>query len=107
MSASMMPTRQCSLHLPTRGIHVTIGVPNNELLGVGQSNATALTCRRNVAAMYHYQHHRIAVGLEVPTILPNAALFLFLHSNSSKSAFLHQILMTKLKFPHLTAFHHP
>ncbi|KAF9609500.1 hypothetical protein IFM89_016586 [Coptis chinensis] len=69
--------RAMLLALANSGIHVTISVPNNELLGVGQSNALLLqTGSQNVALlMYH-----------LPTSPP----------------LLHQILMTKLKFPHLT-----
>ncbi|KAF9614160.1 hypothetical protein IFM89_015630 [Coptis chinensis] len=42
MSVSMIFDQAMLLALANSGIHVTIGVPNNELLGVGQSNATLL-----------------------------------------------------------------
>ncbi|KAF9587034.1 hypothetical protein IFM89_039720 [Coptis chinensis] len=67
--------RAMLLALANSGIHVTISVPNNELLGVGQSNATAANwVARNVAAHVPATNITgIAVGSEVLTILPNAA----------------------------------
>ncbi|XP_058079086.1 glucan endo-1,3-beta-glucosidase 3-like isoform X2 [Magnolia sinica] len=61
--------------LANTGIRVTISVPNDELLGVGQSNATAANwVARNVAAHVPATNiTAIAVGSEVLTTLPNAA----------------------------------
>ncbi|XP_058108246.1 glucan endo-1,3-beta-glucosidase 2-like isoform X2 [Magnolia sinica] len=75
------------LALANSGIRVTISVPNNELLGVGQSNATAANwVSRNVAAHIPATNiTAIAVGSEVLSTLPNAARVLvnalqFIHS---------------------------
>lgn len=67
--------RAMLLALANSGIHVTVSVPNNELLGVGQSNATAANwVARNVAAHVPAVNiTAIAVGSEILTTLPNAA----------------------------------
>ncbi|KAL4196786.1 hypothetical protein AMTRI_Chr04g184910 [Amborella trichopoda] len=73
--------------LANTGIRVVVSVPNNQLLAVGQSNATAANwVARNVAAYLPATNITgIAVGSEVLTSIPNAALVLvpamnFLHS---------------------------
>lgn len=73
--------------LANSGVHVIISVPNEQLLAVGQSNATAANwVARNVVAHYPAVNiTAIAVGSEVLTTLPNAALVLvnalkFVHS---------------------------
>ncbi|CAN8266893.1 unnamed protein product [Cochlearia groenlandica] len=57
------------------GVQVIISVPNDQLLGISQSNATAANwVTRNVAAYYPATNiTTIAVGSEVLTSLPNAA----------------------------------
>ncbi|KAK9091511.1 hypothetical protein Sjap_024688 [Stephania japonica] len=67
--------RAMLLALANSGIRVTVSVPNNELLGVGQSNATAANwVARNVVAHVPATNiTAIAVGSEVLTALPNAA----------------------------------
>lgn len=69
------------------GIEVVVTVPNNQLLGIGQSNSTAANwVNRNVAAYIPDTNITgICVGSEVLTTVPNAALVLvsamkFLHS---------------------------
>ncbi|CAL1353122.1 unnamed protein product [Linum trigynum] len=61
--------------LANTGIHVTISVPNDQILGIGQSNATAANwVSRNVIAHVPATNiTAIAVGSEVLTTLPNAA----------------------------------
>ncbi|KAJ0974925.1 hypothetical protein J5N97_016890 [Dioscorea zingiberensis] len=73
--------------LANSGIRVTVTVPNEQLLGVGQSNATAANwVTRNVLAHVPAVNiTAIAVGSEVLTALPNAAPVLvsalrFIHS---------------------------
>ncbi|CAL0312416.1 unnamed protein product [Lupinus luteus] len=75
------------LALAKTGISVTISVPNDQLLGIGQSNATAANwVNRNVIAHVPATNiTSIAVGSEVLTTLPNAAPVLvsalnFIHS---------------------------
>ncbi|KAJ4961013.1 hypothetical protein NE237_020923 [Protea cynaroides] len=90
--------------LANTGIHVTVSVPNNELLGVGQSNATAANwVARNVVANVPATNiTAIAVGSEVLTTLPNAAPILvnalkFIHSALVASNLDNQI---KVSTPH-------
>ncbi|XP_039114553.1 glucan endo-1,3-beta-glucosidase 3-like [Dioscorea cayenensis subsp. rotundata] len=73
--------------LANSGIRVTVTVPNEQLLGVGQSNATAANwVTRNVLAHVPAVNiTAIAIGSEVLTSLPNAAPVLvsalrFIHS---------------------------
>lgn len=63
------------LALANTGIHVTVSVPNEQLLAVGQSNATAANwVARNVAAHIPATNiTAIAVGSEVLTTIPNVA----------------------------------
>lgn len=79
--------RAMLLALAKTGIQVTISVPNDQLLGIGQSNATAANwVSRNVIAHVPATNiTTIAVGSEVLTALPNAAPVLvsalnFIHS---------------------------
>lgn len=79
--------RAMLLALANTGIHVTVSVPNDQLLGIGQSNATAANwVARNVLAHIPATNiTAIAVGSEVLTTLPNAAPVLvsalkFIHS---------------------------
>lgn len=73
--------------LANSGIRVTVSVPNDQLLGIGQSNATAANwVTRNVLAHVPTTNiTAIAVGSEVLTTLSNAAPILvsamkFIHS---------------------------
>ncbi|KAF8398966.1 hypothetical protein HHK36_014831 [Tetracentron sinense] len=79
--------RAMLLALANSGIRVTVAVPNEQLLGVGQSNATAANwVARNVVAHVPATNiTAIAVGSDVLTTLPNAAPVLvsalkFIHS---------------------------
>lgn len=79
--------RQMLTALANTGIEVIVSVPNNQLLGVGQSRSTAANwVNKNVAAyLPNTNITAIAVGSEVLTTIPNAALVLvsamkFLHS---------------------------
>ncbi|KAF5737811.1 putative Glucan endo-1 3-beta-glucosidase precursor [Tripterygium wilfordii] len=73
--------------LSNTGIRVMVSVPNEQLLGIGQSNSTAANwVSRNVVAHYPASNiTAICVGSEVLTGLPNAATVLvnalkFIHS---------------------------
>ncbi|WOL00983.1 glucan endo-1,3-beta-glucosidase 3-like isoform X1 [Canna indica] len=61
--------------LANTGISVTVSVPNEQLLAVGQSNATAANwvARNVVAHVPAVNITAVAVGSEVLTALPNAA----------------------------------
>ncbi|KAB2624213.1 glucan endo-1,3-beta-glucosidase 3-like [Pyrus ussuriensis x Pyrus communis] len=79
--------RTMLLALANTGIQVTVSVPNDQLLGIGQSNATAANwVARNVIAHVPATNiTAIAVGSEVFSALPNAAPVLvsalkFIHS---------------------------
>ncbi|KAF6160852.1 hypothetical protein GIB67_036053 [Kingdonia uniflora] len=96
--------RAMLLALANSGIRVTVSVPNNELLGVGQSNATAANwITRNVVAHVPATNiTAIAVGSEILTTLPNAAPILvsalkFIHSALVASNLDNQI---KVSTPH-------
>ncbi|XP_042983863.1 glucan endo-1,3-beta-glucosidase 3-like isoform X4 [Carya illinoinensis] len=89
---------------PNSGIQVTVSVPNEQLLGIGQSNATAANwVARNVIAHVPATNiTAIAVGSEVLTALPNAAPVLvsalkFIHSALVASNLDSQI---KVSTPH-------
>ncbi|XP_008802448.1 glucan endo-1,3-beta-glucosidase 3-like [Phoenix dactylifera] len=64
--------------LANSGIRVTVSVPNEQLLAVGQSNATAANwvSRNVVAHVPAVNITAVAVGSEVLTALPNAATLL-------------------------------
>ncbi|RYR17798.1 hypothetical protein HN51_037816 [Arachis hypogaea] len=75
------------LALANTGIRVAVSVPNDQLLGIGQSNATAAKwVSRNVIAHVPATNiTSIAVGSEILTTLPNAAPLIvsaltFIHS---------------------------
>lgn len=75
------------LALANTGIEVTVSVPNEQLLGIGQSNATAAKwVSSNVVAHYPSTNiTAICVGSDVLTVLPNAGPVLvnalqFIHS---------------------------
>ncbi|KAJ6909603.1 hypothetical protein NC652_020547 [Populus alba x Populus x berolinensis] len=79
--------RALLLALANTGIRVTVSVPNDQILGIGQSNATAANwVARNVIAHVPATNiTAIAVGSEILTTLPNAAPVLvsalkFIHS---------------------------
>uniref|UniRef100_A0A0E0I2R9 X8 domain-containing protein n=1 Tax=Oryza nivara TaxID=4536 RepID=A0A0E0I2R9_ORYNI len=80
--------------LANTGIEVVVGVPNDQLLRVGQSRSTAADwINKNVAAYIPATNiTHIAVGNEVLTTEPNAALVLvpalqFLHAFGCKSQY--------------------
>ncbi|XP_059642096.1 glucan endo-1,3-beta-glucosidase 2 [Cornus florida] len=75
------------LALANTGIKVAVSVPNEQLLGIGQSNSTAANwVSQNIVAHYPATNiTTICVGSEVLTTLPNAASILvnalkFIHS---------------------------
>lgn len=79
--------RAMLLAFANTGIQVTVSVPNDQILGIGQSNATAANwVARNVIAHYPSTNiTTISVGSEILTTLPNAAPVLvsalkFIHS---------------------------
>ncbi|KAL1568603.1 glucan endo-1,3-beta-D-glucosidase [Salvia divinorum] len=82
--------RAMLLALANTGIHVTISVPNDQLLGIGQSNSTAANwVSRNILAYVPATNiTAIAVGSEVLTTLPNAAPVLV-----SAMSFIHSALV--------------
>lgn len=67
--------RAMLLALANSGIRVTVSVPNDQLLGIGQSNATAANwVARNILAHVPATNiTAISVGSEVLSTLPNAA----------------------------------
>ncbi|KAL6295238.1 hypothetical protein ACE6H2_003380 [Prunus campanulata] len=99
--------RAMLLALANTGIQVTVSVPNDQLLGIGQSNATAANwIARNVIAHVPATNiTSIAVGSEVLSALPNAAPVLvsalkFIHSALVASNLDRQI---KVSTPHSSA----
>ncbi|XP_057824549.2 glucan endo-1,3-beta-glucosidase 3 isoform X2 [Cryptomeria japonica] len=79
--------RQMLLAMANSSIQVMVTLPNNQLLGIGQSSSSAANwVNKNVAAyLPNTNITAIAVGSEVLTTLPNAALVLvpamkFLHA---------------------------
>ncbi|KAF2316835.1 hypothetical protein GH714_042176 [Hevea brasiliensis] len=96
--------RAMLLALANTGIRVTVSVPNDQLLGIGQSNATAANwVARNVIVHVPATNiTAIAVGSEVLTTLPNAAPVIvsalkFIHSALVASNLDSQI---KVSTPH-------
>ncbi|CAA3024904.1 glucan endo-1,3-beta-glucosidase 3-like [Olea europaea var. sylvestris] len=96
--------RAMLLALANTGIRVTVSVPNDQLLGIGQSNATAANwVSRNVLAHVPATNiTAIAVGSEVLSTLPNAATILvsamkYIHSALVASNLDSQI---KVSTPH-------
>lgn len=95
------------LALANTGIHVTVSVPNDQLLGIGQSNATAANwvSRYILAYVPATNITAISVGSEVLTTLPNAAPILvsamtFIHSALVASNLGSQI---KVSTPHASS----
>ncbi|KAL7090799.1 hypothetical protein ACP275_12G064600 [Erythranthe tilingii] len=92
------------LALANTGIRVTVSVPNDQLLAIGQSNLTAANwVSRNILSHYPATNiTSISVGTEVLSTLPNAAPVLlpamkFLHSALVAANLQSQI---KLSTPH-------
>ncbi|KAK4742988.1 hypothetical protein SAY87_000989 [Trapa incisa] len=87
------------LALAGTGIKVTVSVPNDQLLGIGQSNATAANwVARNVVAHVPATNiTAIAVGSEVLTSLPNAAPVLVSAMQFIHSALVASNLDSKIK----------
>ncbi|KAB8106065.1 hypothetical protein EE612_040255 [Oryza sativa] len=92
--------------LANTGIEVVVGVPNDQLLRVGQSRSTAADwINKNVAAYIPATNiTHIAVGNEVLTTEPNAALVLVPALQFLQSALLAANLNTQVKIssPHST-----
>ncbi|XP_027095588.1 glucan endo-1,3-beta-glucosidase 3-like isoform X1 [Coffea arabica] len=91
--------RAMLLALANTGIRVTVSVPNDQLLGIGQSNATAANwVSRNVIAHIPATNiTAIAVGSEVLTTLPNAAPVLVAAMNFIQSALVASNLASQIK----------
>ncbi|XP_010528550.1 PREDICTED: glucan endo-1,3-beta-glucosidase 2 [Tarenaya hassleriana] len=85
--------------LSNTGIKVVVSVPNDQLLGIGQSNSTAANwVKRNVIAHYPATNiTAIAVGSEVLTTLPNAAPILVNAIKNIHSALLSANLDGRIK----------
>eukprot|EP00262_Sarcandra_glabra_P018704 TRINITY_DN6801_c0_g1_i1.p1 TRINITY_DN6801_c0_g1~~TRINITY_DN6801_c0_g1_i1.p1 ORF type:complete len:469 (-),score=14.91 TRINITY_DN6801_c0_g1_i1:176-1582(-) len=85
-------------------IRVVVGVPNNQLLALGSSNATAASwIKRNVAAFYpETLISHIAVGDEVLTTIPSSAPLLLPAIESLYAALVAANLHTQIKIstPH-------
>lgn len=85
-------------------IRVIVGVPNNQLIGIGSSNATAVTwVRWNVAAYYpRTLITAISVGDEVLTSLPSVASLLLPAMEALYSALVAVNLenLVKVSTPH-------
>ncbi|VAI30505.1 unnamed protein product [Triticum turgidum subsp. durum] len=90
--------------LANTGIEVMVGVPNNQLLRMGQSRPTAADwINKNVAAYIPATNITyIAVGDEILTTVPNAALVLVPALQFLQSALLAANLNTQVKLssPH-------
>ncbi|CAN8238397.1 unnamed protein product [Cochlearia groenlandica] len=85
--------------LANTGIKVIISIPNDQLLGIGQSNATAANwVKRNVIAHYPATNiTAVSVGSEVLTSLPNAAPVLVNAIKNVHSALLSSNLDRSIK----------
>lgn len=99
--------RAMLLALAKSGIQVTVSVPNEQLLGIGQSNATAANwvARNIVAHVPATNITAIAVGSEVLTALPNAAPLLVSAMKYIHSALVASNLDSKIKVstPHASS----
>ncbi|KAG8099577.1 hypothetical protein GUJ93_ZPchr0013g37326 [Zizania palustris] len=97
---------QMLIALANTGIEVMVGVPNDQLLRLGQSRSTAADwINKNVAAYIPATNITyIAVGNEVLTTIPNAALVLVPALQFLQSALLAANLNTQVKIssPHST-----
>ncbi|XP_057416438.1 glucan endo-1,3-beta-glucosidase 3-like isoform X2 [Lotus japonicus] len=91
--------RALLIALANTGIRVTVSVPNDQLLGIGQSNDTAANwVSRNVIAHVPATNiTTIAVGSEVLTIIPNAAPILVSAMNFIHSALVAAKLDSQIK----------
>ncbi|PIN13494.1 Glucan endo-1,3-beta-D-glucosidase [Handroanthus impetiginosus] len=91
--------RAMLLALANTGIRVVISVPNEQLLGIGQSNATAANwVSRNILPYVPATNiTAIAVGSEVLTALPNAAPILVSAMNFIHSALVASKLDSRIK----------
>uniref|UniRef100_A0A7N0U7M5 glucan endo-1,3-beta-D-glucosidase n=1 Tax=Kalanchoe fedtschenkoi TaxID=63787 RepID=A0A7N0U7M5_KALFE len=85
--------------LANTGIQVTVSVPNDQLLGIGQSNATAANwvARNVVAHIPGTNITAVAVGSEILTALPNAAPVLVSALRFIQSALVASNLDSKIK----------
>lgn len=81
------------------GVQVSVGIPNTQLLSIGQSNASAANwVKDNVVAFLPITNiTAIVVGEEVFTALPNAALVLVPALNNLYSALLANNLHNQVK----------
>ncbi|XP_074320841.1 glucan endo-1,3-beta-glucosidase 3-like [Silene latifolia] len=99
--------RAMLLALANTGIQVIVSVPNDQLLGIGQSNATAANwvARNIVAHVPATNITAIAVGSEVLTALPNAAPILVNAMQYIHSALVAANLNSKIKVstPHASS----
>ncbi|CAO2829975.1 unnamed protein product [Amaranthus hypochondriacus] len=95
------------LALANTGIEVIVSVPNEQILGIGQSNATAANwVARNVLAHVPATNiTAIALGSEVLTTLPNAAPILVDAMTYIHSALVASNLHSKIKVstPHASS----
>lgn len=87
------------LALANTGIKVAITIPNEQLLGIGQSNTTAANwVSQNVVAHYPDTNiTTICVGSEVLTTLPNAARILVSALKFVQSALVASNLDSQIK----------
>ncbi|KAL8531899.1 hypothetical protein ACS0TY_008488 [Phlomoides rotata] len=95
------------LALANTGIRVIVSIPNEQLLGIGQSNATAANwVSRNILPHVPATNiTAIAVGSEVLTALPNAAPILVSAMNFIHSALVASKLDSHIKVstPHASS----
>uniref|UniRef100_A0A803LJL3 glucan endo-1,3-beta-D-glucosidase n=1 Tax=Chenopodium quinoa TaxID=63459 RepID=A0A803LJL3_CHEQI len=93
--------------LANTGIQVTVSVPNEQLLGIGQSNATAANwvARNIVSHVPATNITAIAVGSEVLTVLPNAGPILVSAMKYIHSALVASNLDSRIKVstPHASS----
>ncbi|KAK6122407.1 hypothetical protein DH2020_043849 [Rehmannia glutinosa] len=91
--------RAMLLALANTGIHVIVTVPNDQLLAIGQSNATAANwVSRNILPHVPATNiTAISVGSEVLTTLPNAAPILISAMNFIHSALVASNLDSRIK----------
>ncbi|KAL8150737.1 hypothetical protein V2J09_020545 [Rumex salicifolius] len=91
--------RAMLLALANTGIQVAVSVPNDQLLAIGQSNATAAKwVAQNVVAHYPATNiTTICVGSEVLTTIPNAAPLLVKALTYINSALVASNLNSKIK----------
>ncbi|KAL8161240.1 hypothetical protein V2J09_012729 [Rumex salicifolius] len=85
--------------LANTGIQVTVSIPNEQLLGIGQSNLTASNwVTRNILPHSHSTNiTSISVGSEVLTLIPNAAPILLPAMQFIHSALMASKLDSKIK----------